>query len=542
MTQLATHGDVGPAWSAVGDQTIIELVARGCRLDRARPALIFEEGLRITRGELLDRCESFAGYLAPRLAPGDRVAVMLDNRAEFMIALFAIIANRATLVSIAPTAQEHDAGHILRDSAPVLAITGASQEPLVRRLRDSCPSLREILVVEGAEPDGLGRFERRAARLDFGSTACERDDIVTVYYTSGTTGAPKGCMLDHVWWLRVLDIDQRLFRRGRQDRQLCCLPFYYADPAIQLLTSLATRGTLIAMRRFSVSRFWDVVRRFDATELMSIASIPALLLKGEPGPQDRDHRMRGAVHAGLPAPLHRELVDRFGFHWFDNYGSTEGGIMARVPAQMAEALVGAGSIGVEAPEVEIRVVDHEDRDVAIGEVGEALIRGPGLFRGYLGRPDLTAEAMRSGWYHSGDLIRRDARGLLYFVGRKKDMIRRSGENIAAAEVEAVLRAHPRILEVAVIPVPDELRGEEVKAYVLPKPGESRQTLPPEDIVAFCAARLAPYKIPRFIEYRVADFERTPSMRVQKRALLDEKQDLRAESWDREAAARKPGAG
>ena len=536
MSARATHGEVPPPWSAVPHGSIVELMVAGCRGDPERPAIIFEEGLVVTRRELLRRSERFAGFLAGRLRPADRVVVMLDNRVEFMIALFAIAANRATLVSIAPTAGSHDAGHILSDAAPTLAIVGEAQRALIEKLRPAHPTLREILLVDGVEPDGLGRYEADAAPFDLAAAPCRRDDSVTVYYTSGTTGAPKGCMLDHGWWLRVLDIDQRLFRRGRQDRQLCCLPFYYADPAIQLLTSLGTGGSLIAMRRFSVSRFWDVVRRFDATEVMSIASIPALLLKGEPGPQDHDHRMRLAIHAGLPKELHRALVDRFGFHWLDNYGSTEGGIMARVPLAEADALVGAGSIGVEAPEVEIRIVDDDDRDVAPGEVGEALIRGPDLFRGYLGRPDVTAEAMRGGWYHSGDLVRRDERGLLYFIGRRKDMIRRSGENVAAGEVEAVLRSHPRILEAAVIPVPDELRGEEIKAYLLPRPGESAATIPPEEIVAFCRERLAPFKIPRFIEYRTADFERTPSMRVHKRALLEERADLRAGCWDREAGA------
>ena len=256
MTLVSGHGDVPPAWSVVAFRSVIELMAAGCRGDPERPAIIFEEGLIVSRRELLERSERFAGFLAARLVPGDRVVVMLDNRVEFMIALFAIIANRATLVSIAPTAQLHDAGHILADAAPVLAIAGTSQFPLLEKLRAAQPSLREILVVDGAEPDGLGRYERAASRLDFASSACRRDDIVTVYYTSGTTGAPKGCMLDHGWWLRVLDLDQRLLRRGRQDRQLCCLPFYYADPAIQLMTSLSTGGTLIAMRRFSVSRFW----------------------------------------------------------------------------------------------------------------------------------------------------------------------------------------------------------------------------------------------------------------------------------------------
>jgi carnitine-CoA ligase len=536
MIPQAVHTAIAPAWSAVKHSSCTALIAQGCSEDPERPAIIVEDGLVVTRRELLERCEHFAGYLQEHLKPGDRVAVMLDNRVEFMIAFFAIMANRATLVSIAPTAQSHDAGHILRDSQPVLAIAGSAQKIVIEQVRADCPSLKDILTIEGEEPNGLARYEDAHRRLALASAATERHDIVSVFYTSGTSGAPKGCLLDHGWWLRVLDLDQLLFPRSWQDRQLCCLPFYYADPAIQLMTALSTRGTMIAMRRFSVSRFWDIVRQFDATEMLSIASIPALLLKGEESSRERDHRMRGAVHAGLPQQLHQQLVDRFGFQWMDNYGSTEGGIMSRVPRAMAAELVGSGSIGVEPPQVTIRIVDGQDEDVRNGEIGEALIRGPDLFRGYLNRPEVTAEAMRGGWYHSGDLLRRDDRGLLYFVGRKKELIRRSGENISAAEVEAVLRSHPSVLEVAVIPVHDELRGEEVKAYLLLKNGLSAADLTPAQVMEFCQTRLAAYKVPRYLEYRATEFERTPSMRVLKQALMGEREDLIAGCWDRELGA------
>jgi len=536
MIAKATHKDIAPSWSAVKHRTCTALFSQGCTEDPERPAIIIEGDIVVTRRVLLERCEHFAAFLQQHLNPGDRVAVMLDNRVEFMVAFFAIMANRATAVSIAPTAQLHDAGHILRDSAPVMAIAGTGQIEVIERLRANCPSLKIVLTVEGEEPNGLARYESADKRLALSNAPSERQDIVSVFYTSGTTGAPKGCMLDHGWWLRVLDLDQLLFPRSWQDRQLCCLPFYYADPTIQLMTSLSTRGTLIVMRRFSVSRFWDVVRKYDATELLSIASIPALLLKGEADVRERDHRVRGAVHAGLPQQLHRQLIDRFGFPWMDNYGSTEGGIMARVPRALAAELVGAGSIGVEPPDVTIRIVNDLEQDVSAGESGEAVVSGPDLFKGYLNRPDVTAEVMRDGWYHSGDLLRRDERGLLYFVGRKKELIRRSGENISAAEVEAVLRSHAQILEAAVIAVRDELRGEEVKAYIVLKQGLSMADLSPNDIIEFCKTRLAAFKIPRYLEYRTTDFERTPSMRVQKQALIKDRADLIAGSWDRESGA------
>jgi crotonobetaine/carnitine-CoA ligase len=519
-------------FSAVPFRHVIDLLEKSCSQDPYRPALIVEDGLTISRRDLLERSEKLAGYLARILKPGDRVAVMLDNRVEFMVALFAIMANRAMLVSIAPMAQKHDAGHILQDSKPVVVICGEPQRALLDSLLVDHPTVKEILMVEGEEPNGFARYENAGHRLDFKKAACERDDIITVYYTSGTTGAPKGCMLHHGWFLRVIDLDLRMFRRGWQDRQLCCLPFYYADPAIQLVTSLASRGTMVAMRRFSVSRFWDVVTTYDATEILSIASVPALLLKGQPGPNEKDHRIRQAVHAGLPKELHREMVERYGFHWTDQYGSTEGGVMTRVPLHLCDELVGTGAIGVEPPGVEIRVADDNDQPVPDGTAGEALIRGIDLYKGYLGRPEVTAEANKGGWYHSGDLVRRDERGLLYFVGRKKEIIRRSGENISAAEVEAVLRGHPKIIEVAVIPVADTLRGEEVKVYVQLQKGED---LTPEQIVDYCKQNLSAFKVPRYIEFHPEDFERTPSMRVQKQPLRA-RPDQTKGAWDRESGS------
>ena len=235
----------------------------------------------------------------------------------------------------------------------------------------------------------------------------------------------------------------------------------------------------------------------------------------------------------MPPHLHRQIVDRWGFPWVEGYGITEGNLVAGMPLAYAEAMVGSGSIGIPVPELSLRIVDATGRDVAPGESGEFLVKGPGMFRGYLNRAAATREVMKDGWLHTGDLGRADSRGFLYFMGRSKDIIRRSGENLAAAEVEDVLRSHPRILDAAVLAVPDEERGEEVKAYVLPVAGESEATLSPDEIVAFCAERLASFKVPRYIEYRTADFPRTPTMRIQKELLRQERPDLVAGVWDRE---------
>jgi crotonobetaine/carnitine-CoA ligase len=192
-------------------------------------------------------------------------------------------------------------------------------------------------------------------------------------------------------------------------------------------------------------------------------------------------------------------------------------------------MIGSGSIGVPYPGAEIRLCDDNGEEVGHGQPGEIWMKAPGFFKGYLNQP----EALVDGWMQSGDVGQRDERGYLYFLGRKKDIIRRSGENVAAAEVEDVLRSHSRVLEAAVVPVPDELRGEEVKAYVGVTDEAGIYEVSPAELVVHCRERLAKHKVPRYIEFRVEPFPRTPSMRVKKSALVAEARDPFADAWDRD---------
>jgi carnitine-CoA ligase len=527
------HRPAGPPGSGVSMPDIVTLARTACERDPGVPAIVFEDGVELSRPALMAGVEQFGGYLRDVTSRGDRVAVMLPNRAEFWIAWLAAAANGAVIVSMNPAAGPHDAGHMLRDSGAVVAVVDEERRELVERLAPSCPALREVVVLGAGEPGGLLPYASPAGPLDLAAARVDPDAVTNVYYTSGTTGPPKGCMLGHDYWTRFVDLYLRLYGLGPEDRMLCCLQFFYGDPPWQLLASLHAGTTLVAMRRFSVSRFWDVARAHGTTQVYGLASIPSLLLKAPPSPADRDHGMRLAVQVGVPASLHAELHRRWGFPWLEAYGLTETGIVVAMPPEHAEEMTGTGAIGVPVPEASIRLVDEDGADVAAGAVGEVLVSAPGLFRGYLGRPDLTAETLRDGWLHTGDLARADERGFLYFMGRRKDIIRRSGENVSAAEVEAVLRSHPMVLEAAVVPVPDELRGEEVKAHVLLVDGTTRADLPPERLVELCAAQLARHKIPRYIEYRERPFPLTPSMRVLKRELLAERDDQTAGSWDRE---------
>jgi carnitine-CoA ligase len=526
--------EVGEPWSAAPQETVIELVDQACRRWPDAPAMIFEDGLVVTYAELLGAGERFAAYLAERVEPGDAVAVILRNRAEFMIAWLAVVANRAVLVSVNPDDKLLDAGHILRDSGSTIVILAEEHEPLIERLRPGLGALREVIALRGAEPEGLAAYSSPKP-FRFADAACARADISNIYYTSGTTGMPKGCMVDHEWWLRTVDVLLRRIPQSPSDRVLCCLQFFYADPGHLLLECLATGGALVVMRRFSVSRFWKVVREHQVTLILSFSSIPLFLLKADPDPGDRDNRVRVARHVAMPADLHRQVADRWGFPWIEGYGITEGNVVTSMPLEHADEMCGSGSIGIPVPEVTIRLVDDRGDEVPVGATGEFWVRGPGMFRGYLAQPEATEEVLRDGWLRTGDLGRADDRGFLYFVGRKKDVIRRGGQNLTAAEVEDALRAHPAVIDAAVIPVPDRERGEEVKAYVLLASGQTEASVPPEELAAWCAERLAAYKVPRYIEYRATDFPRTPSMRVRKELLKAERADLREGCWDRQRA-------
>ncbi len=515
--------------SAAPDRDLVEVVRDACGADPDVPALIFEDGVRVSRGRLWAETESFAGYLRSRIGPGDRVAVMMPNRAEFMVAWLAVVACRGILVALNPAARSYDAGHVLRDSAARIAVVDAAYAALFAELQPDCPELTEIIVATDGEPSGLSGYAGPGLP---GRPDQARGDLTNIFYTSGTTGPPKGCAVGHDYWIRFAELMAERFSFTGTDRMICCLQFFYNDPPWMLLLALNAGTSMVVMRRFSVSRYWQVVRDNDVTVLFGIASTASLLLKAPASADDRRHKVRLSIQVGIPAPLHRELVDRWGVPWVEAYGLTETGVIVSMPVDRAEQMIGSGSIGVPCPGADVRVVGPDGSQCAEGQPGEIVVRAPGLMRGYLNRPEATAETFRNGWLHTGDLGRRDAAGYLYFVGRIKDVIRRAGENIAAAEVETVLRSHPGVLEVAAVPVADEVLGEEVKVHILLGNGFGPASVPPAELIAFCAGKLARYKVPRYVEYRAEDFDRTPSMRVKKES-LDRSADP-GRVWDRSA--------
>lgn len=517
----------GP-WSVVPRTTLLDFLAPRLAAGGETPAVIFDDGFELTCAQLKERAELLAGRLSDRLDPGDRVALAVGNRSEFLIAYLALLANRAVVVTLNPAVQTHDAAHVLGDSGAVLAI--AEPEPAAV-LRTAAPkTLREVLLVEGPEPDALMDYSRGAARISLESVLAEIEELTDIGYTSGTTGLPKALAGDHSELLRYTDVFLRTTPFTGEDRILCPLQFHYGDPLWLLMASLHLGTPMIVMRRFSVSRFWDVARRHGATAILTIGSIPNLLLTAAPSTSERDHRVRLAIAVGVPKQQHAELVERFGFHWLEFYGSSESGPAISMPIDSAERYVGTGALGIPVPEVQARLIDGDGNVLTGPASGELELRGMILFREYLNNSEATAEVLHDGWLRSGDLMRRDADGVYYFEGRRKDLIRRGGENVAPTEVEAILRLHPGVVDAAVVPVADELRGEEIKAYV---EVESEDPVPPVELADFCADRLAPFKVPRYIELRTQPFPRTPSQRIPKSELKVDGVHQTTTAWDRE---------
>jgi carnitine-CoA ligase len=509
------------------------LCARAAELWPEKTALVFDAtGDRLTFGEVENRSNAYANALAGLgIGPGDRVAVMLPNRAEFPLIWLGIAKLAAVIVPVNVNYRVVDAGYLLGHSGSRLLIVDGTLEELASRLKDEVPTLEMVASTDGGGPGLLSLRELVAAVASTRANArIEPETLLNIQYTSGTTGRPKGCLLTHYFWTRMGGNFVRHHPHlDHSDVSLTCQAFYYADPQWLFVATLMSGASMVVLDRFHASTFWSSVRTYEVTFFYCLGMMPVALLRTPPGDQDRRHRVRAISCSAIPASIHAALEDRWGVPWFEVYGMTETGGDIMVGPEEHDALVGSGSMGRAMADREVRVVDGDDRPVPRGEPGEIVIRGPGLLDGYHRDAEATAAAFRNGWFHTGDVGRLSEDGLLYFVARRKDMIRRSGENIAAVEVEEVMKLHPDVAEAACLPVPDELRGEEILICVVLDSGAHEPN--PEELASFCAERLAKFKIPRYWNFRET-LPHTPSERVAKGELLARQRDLRAGSYDR----------
>nr|WP_255450100.1 AMP-binding protein [Skermania sp. ID1734] len=460
--------------------------------------------------------DSWTSRLAHRLIevdgvrPGDRVAIMLPNIVHWPVAWLAALKAGAVVVPINCSYRRADLAFVLRDSGARVVFTDSERCDLVADVRSAENELAHLRVVDVAD-DGSAPFPATAPRVPV-----RADTLANLQYTSGTTGFPKACMLSHDYWVRLGWICAGATGLGPDDVILTSQPYSYMDPQWNTALALTVGAPLVVLPRFSASTFMSDVRRHGVTFFYVLGSMPTLLFKQPPSAEDRDNNLRMVLCSGIPAALHAHLEARWGAPWREIYGMTESGVDLFSSFDDCAA-VGSGSLGNPVPTKDIRIVGADGAQAPDGEPGELVVSGVPMMSGYWNRPDATAEVLRDGWLHTGDLVVRRDDGGIQLVGRIKDMVRRGGENVACAEVEAALERDERVVAAAVVAEPDDILGEEVKAFIQLAAGVSADRATAEQIIGNAAKELARFKVPRYVEF-VVDFPRTPSERVSKPTL------------------------
>ena len=452
-----------------------------------------------------------AGYGA-----GHRVGLLLDNRPAFFLHWFALNGLGASVVPISADLRAAELEYLVAHSEIALAVAVPQRHAELRAAAAAAGRPLAVIADSDVPPDAA-----------FAVSHAPPDELneCALLYTSGTTGRPKGCILQNRYFLHAgrwyLGVGGLCELRAGQERMLTPLPVAHMNAmAFSTLAMVLSGGCLMLLDRFHPGTWWNTARESRATLVHNLGVMPSMLMKAAPSSEDTRHAVRFGFGAGVDKALQAPFEARFGFPLLDCWAMTETGAGAVIMANAEPRCVGTNCFGRESENVLVRVVDDEGQEAGAGEPGELLVRRAGadarygFFAGYLKDAQATDEAWQGGWFHTGDIVSRDAQGLLHFIDRRKNVIRRSGENISAVEVESVLSQLPEVKACAVAATPDELRGDEVLACIVthePVPEAEREPLA-RRVVAHALDRLAYYKAPGYVAF-VDALPLTPSQKI-----------------------------
>lgn len=490
-------------------------VERGAADHPERPALLFEGDAWSYAA--LDAQASRAAAALARLGigRGDRVAIWLPNLPEWVFAYLGALKAGAVAVSLNASLRGEEAAFILADSGARALVTTAALLPLVPRGR--LPALEAVMVAGEAEP-GAPSFAGLLADAPAhaGTAELPPEAPAAIVYTSGTTGTPRGATLSHANVVFNARAKQRHLGIGPDDRMLLFLPLYHCFGQNAVLNAALQSGaTAVLHRRFEVEPVLRSIARDGVTMFFGVPATFQLLAERATPDELRPVRFFFSAAAILPLATELRWREKFGRPVHQGYGLTETSPFASYNHSHRYR---PGSIGTPVEGVEMRVVSVEDgREVPPGEAGEIVVRGPNVMLGYWRRPEETAQTIRGGWLHTGDIGRMDDEGYFYVEDRLKDLVDVGGSNVYPAEVENVLHRHPAVAEAAVYGVPAAVLGEQVQADVVTRPGSEVRE---EELLAFCRAHLAPVKVPARVRL-VASVPRSPTGKVLKRVLREE---------------------
>ena len=458
------------------------------------------------------------------LRRGDKVAVQLPNLPQFLFTYFAILKAGLVMVPLNPLLKSAEVEYQLTDSEAKLLITfemfaAGAFEGAVRA--GGVPTYVVNLPGNSDRPEGTKHYDELYFAEDTGEIEpASADDTAVIIYTSGTTGKPKGAELTHSQLYMNCTIAGELFGFRDDDVGVAVLPFFHVFGLSSVLnTTVRFGGTLVLVPRFEREPVLDAIERHRCTICSGVPTMYVTLLQADLTGRDLSSLRVGiSGGAAIPGEVIRAFEEKFpGVVILEGYGLSETASTTTFNISAEQRKM--ASIGKPIWGVEVRLVDDQGEPLPPGpeHIGEIVIRGHNVMKGYYGKPAATAEAFKDGWFHTGDLAYADEDGYLFIVDRKKDMLIRGGYNVYPREIEEVLFAHPAVAEAAVIGKPDERVGEEVLAYVVPKPGAEAD---PDDIIAYARERLAAYKYPREVRV-VADLPKGPTGKILKRELRPE---------------------
>jgi acyl-CoA synthetase (AMP-forming)/AMP-acid ligase II len=498
--------------------------------------LLSEEGGRVFSYREFNLAVDKAGslLLSAGVRKGDRVSLLLANRVEYLVFYFACFKIGAWAGPVNSLLKPQEIEFIVGNSGAVVAVTEVELLGKLKESRRNLPTLKHIVVVDCGDPAGSeaessgfesvlsytlpanGALSRSEAE-PLPEVQLSGDDEAVIIYTSGTTGKPKGVMLSHGNLLANARQIAEWLSLTSNDRALLIMPLFHVNALMTTcLAPLWTGGSVVLAPRFSASRHWSTIASHGVTYFGSVATMLSMLNLTHPdGLADNlDVKpLRFALCGSAPVPV--EVINRFEalFHCpvIEGYGLSES--TCRSTFNPVDERRRVGSVGLPIGN-ELRIFDDSDRELDAGAVGEIVLRGPNIMKGYYLNESATREAFRSGWFHTGDLGYLDKDRFVYVVDRKSDMIIRAGENIYPREIDEVLYQNPKVKDAATVGVPDPLYGEEVKAFVVLRDGQEATE---KEIIEFCAERLADFKCPKSIAF-VVDIPKGPTGKLLKREL------------------------
>ena len=506
-------------------QNIGELLDQRVQQSRDKVFLLSEaDGRQFSYGQFQAAVDRAAAMLcAEEIGKGDVVSLLMPNSAEYIIGYFACWRLGALAGPVNSLLKEHEIEFVMNNSEAKAILVHSEFRSLIENIKSQLPHLKSIITFDDEaaacqKPDReRGQVTRDALADGRASDTIARDDDAIVIYTSGTTGKPKGCLLTHGNLIANARQISDWLRFTENDRLLTIMPLFHMNAvSVTTMSALYAGGSTVVSPRFSASKFWNIISDYQITSFGSVATMLSMLLNTYPdGVPDglKTDQLRFAMcgSAPVPAEVMKKFEESFNCPVIEGYGLSES--TCRSTFNPPDRRRRPGSCGLPIGN-EMKVVDDDDNEVPDGALGEIVLRGDNILKGYFKNPEATAHAFRGGWFHTNDIGYRDREGFFYIVDRKSDMIIRGGENIYPREIDEVLYQHPAVAAAATIGVRDQLYGEEVAAFIVLKDGMNASE---QELIAHCKSELADYKCPKTIRI-VEDIPKGPTGKLLKREL------------------------